>query len=159
VGAAWAAGRLEIRHGHFMSERVNDLLRTLRLPFEERAGGPLVILTSLPGEPHALGLHMAALVLSVNRCRVLLLGTETPLAELGELVREMRARAVGISVSTATGGAATTRRLRALRAQLPRRTALLVGGEGAPRLDHGITSMGRLGDLDGWARQLAASAS
>ncbi len=159
VGAAWATGRLEVRHEHFMSERVNDLLRTLRLPFEERAGGPLVILTSLPGESHALGLHMAALVLALNRCRVLLLGVETPLAELVQLVRELRARAVGISVSSATSGAATTRRLRLLRDQLPRRTALLVGGGGAPRLDQGVTSMTRLPELDAWARQLADGAS
>jgi MerR family transcriptional regulator, light-induced transcriptional regulator len=65
VGDAWEAGRLEIRHEHFFSERVGDLLRSLRLPFEERAAGPLVVCSSLPGEQHALGLQMAALVLAV----------------------------------------------------------------------------------------------
>src|SRR5262249_43581772 len=48
VGDAWAHGRLEVRHEHFLSERVSDLLRALRLPHEERGAGPLVILTSLP---------------------------------------------------------------------------------------------------------------
>jgi len=37
-----------------LSGRVGDLLRTYRLPFEERARGPLVVLATLPGEMHAL---------------------------------------------------------------------------------------------------------
>ncbi len=158
VGTAWAEGRLEVRHEHFLSERVSDLLRALRLPYEERAAGPLVILTSLPGELHSLGLHMAALVLAVNRCRVLVLGTEMPLAELATLARDLRTRAVGISVSTATAGSITLRRLRALRTLLPRRTALLVGGDGAPRADAAITRLSSLPELDAWARRASARA-
>ena len=159
VGAAWAEGRLEVRHEHFLSERVSDLLRALRLPYEERATGPLVILTSLPGESHSLGLHMAALVLATNRCRALMLGTEMPPPEVAALARDLRARAVGISVSVATGGSATVRRLRALRSLLPKRTLLLVGGEGAPQTDHGVTPMRALEELDAWARQVSASAA
>ena len=34
VGVAWERGELEIRHEHFLSERLSDLLRTLRVPFE-----------------------------------------------------------------------------------------------------------------------------
>src|SRR5215471_12199685 len=141
VGDAWADGTLEVRHEHFLSERVGDLLRSLRLPFDERATGPLVVLSSLPGESHSLGLHMAALVLATNRCRVLLLGTEVPPPQLAELARDLRARAVGISVSTATQGPATARRLRALRSLLPRRTTLLVGGAGAPTGIPGVTTI------------------
>jgi len=159
VGTAWSEGPLEVRHEHFLSERVSDVLRTLRLPYEERAAGPLVILTSLPGETHSLGLHMAALIVTTCGCRVLQLGPETPLPEVAALAQELRARAVGISVSVATSGAGTTRRLRALRAHLPRRTALLVGGEGAPPDEAGITSMHDLAKLDAWARQVASSAS
>jgi DNA-binding transcriptional MerR regulator/methylmalonyl-CoA mutase cobalamin-binding subunit len=159
VGNAWAQGTLEVRHEHFLSERVGDLLRSLRLPYEERATGPLVILTSLPGESHSIGLHMAALVLATSSCRVLLLGTQTPLAELAALARDLHARAVGISVSSATGGSATVRRLRSLRSVLPKRTLLLVGGEGAPDTGNGIIPMRTLVELDGWARRAAAHAA
>jgi MerR family transcriptional regulator, light-induced transcriptional regulator len=154
VGEAWADGTLEVRHEHFLSERVGDLLRSLRLPFDERAAGPLVVLSSLPGESHSLGLHMAALVLATNRCRVLVLGTEVPPPQLAELARDLRARAVGISVSTATEGHATARRLRALRSLLPRRTTLLAGGEGAPGGVAGITTLRELVQLEIWARQV-----
>jgi MerR family transcriptional regulator, light-induced transcriptional regulator len=154
VGDAWADGTLEVRHEHFLSERVGDLLRSLRLPFDERATGPLVVLSSLPGESHSLGLHMAALVLATNRCRVLLLGTEVPPPQLAELARELRVRAVGISVSTATQGPATARRLRGLRSLLPRRTVLLAGGEGAPGGVAGVTTLRELVQLEIWARQV-----
>jgi MerR family transcriptional regulator, light-induced transcriptional regulator len=153
VGDAWADGTLEVRHEHFLSERVGDLLRSLRQPFDERATGPLVVLSSLPGEAHSLGMHMAALVLATNRCRVLLLGTEVPPPQLAELARDLRARAVGISVSTATGGPATARRLRGLRALLPRRTALLAGGMGAPGGVPGVMTLRELLQLEIWARQ------
>jgi MerR family transcriptional regulator, light-induced transcriptional regulator len=153
VGDAWAAGTLEVRHEHFLSERVGDLLRSLRLPFDERAAGPLIVLSSLPGESHSLGLHMAALVLATSRCRVLVLGTEVPPPQLAELARDLRVRAVGISVSAATGGSAASRRLRALRSLLPARTALLAGGAGAPAGITGVTTIRDLAHLESWARQ------
>jgi methylmalonyl-CoA mutase cobalamin-binding subunit len=102
---------------------------------------------------------MAALVLATYRCRALVLGTETPPPELATLARDLRVRAVGISVSAATSGSATVRRLRALRSLLPRRTMLLVGGEGAPQVGHGFKRMGSLAELDAWARQAAVSAA
>jgi methylmalonyl-CoA mutase cobalamin-binding subunit len=101
---------------------------------------------------------MAALVLATSRCRVLVLGTEVPPAQLAELARDLRARAVGLSVSAATEGPATSRRLRALRSLLPRRTALLVGGAGAPAGLPGVTTMkDDLGQLETWAHQASRS--
>jgi MerR family transcriptional regulator, light-induced transcriptional regulator len=154
VGEAWEEGTLEVR---FLSERVGDLLRSLRLPFDERAAGPLVVLSSLPGESRALGIHMAALVLVTTRCRVLVLGTEVPPPQLAELARDLRARAVCLSISAATEGPATTRRLRALRSLLPRRTALLVGGSGAPEGLPGVTTLRDLLQLEAWAHQASRS--
>lgn len=152
VGDAWEQGQLEIRHEHFLTERLGDLLRSLRLPLEERAGGPLIVLTSLPGESHALGLQMAALCLAAAGCRILFLGTEVPLRETAGLVRDIGARALGLSVSLATRGAATNSQIRKLRELLPRRAVLLVGGAGAPPPRAGIEACASLRDLDAWAR-------
>jgi DNA-binding transcriptional MerR regulator/methylmalonyl-CoA mutase cobalamin-binding subunit len=155
VGACWEAGTLEVSHEHFLSERVSDVLRVLRLPFEERARGPLIVLASLPGEQHSLGLHMAALILATSHCRSVVLGTEVPTREIAGVARDLSARAVGISVSVATGGGPTSRKLRTLRALLPRRIGLLVGGEGARRSDRGVTLVRGLPALEMWARQVA----
>jgi methanogenic corrinoid protein MtbC1 len=157
VGASWKEGRLDIYHEHFVSERIGDLLRSLRLPFEERATGPLVVFGSLPKEQHDLGLQMAALVTSAAGCRVLNLGTEVPPPQMASLARDLNARALALSVSVATRGSSTNASIRRLRAQLPRRVSLLVGGEGAPKKTaSGVENVGDLRVLDAWARRAAA---
>jgi len=159
VGDAWEEGRLEIRHEHFLSERVGDLLRSLRLPFEERAQGPLVVFASLPGEAHALGLQIASLLLASEGCRVLYLGTEVPLPQVAALARDLDARVVAISVSLATRGPASGASLRRLRALLPRRVILLVGGDGAPRGRPGLEVIQDLPTLHDWGRRIGAGGS
>ncbi|MGE0827022.1 MAG: MerR family transcriptional regulator, partial [Candidatus Binatia bacterium] len=101
VGEEWAAKRLNIYHEHFLSERVGDVLRSLRLSLEKQAKGPLVVCVSLPGEEHSLGLQMAALVLAAVGCRILYLGTEVPPEQIAELAKDLNAAAVAVSVSVA----------------------------------------------------------
>jgi methanogenic corrinoid protein MtbC1 len=156
VGEGWAKGDLEIRHEHFLSERVGDLLRSLRLPLEERATGPLVVYATLPAETHGLGLQMSALVLAAAGCRGLFLGTDVPIPQIASLARDIGARAVAVSVSLATKGPATAAAVRKLRDSLPRRILLVVGGEGAPSPRPGIDTVASLRDLDTWGRRLSA---
>jgi len=156
VGEAWERGDLEIRHEHFLTERAGDLLRSLRLPLEERATGPLVVYATLPGESHGLGLQMAALVLAAVGCRGLYLGTEVPPPQVASLARELSARAVAVSMSVATRGPASTAALRKLREALPRRVVLLAGGEGAPASKPGVETVATLRDLDAWGRRFAS---
>ena len=158
VGDAWQDGRLEIRHEHFFSERVGDLLRSFRLPFEDRAAGPLVVCASLSGEQHALGLQMAALVLAIAGCHVLLLGTEAPVAQVASLAKDLNARAVAVSVSQASRGAPMTTQISSLRRLLSRRVGLILGGDGAPRPRPGIEVIQDLAVLDAWGRRLATAA-
>ena len=157
VGDAWETGQLEIRHEHFFSERVGDLLRSLRLPFEERAAGPVVVCSSLPGETHSLGLQMAALVLAVAGCRILFVGTEVPPAQVASLAKDLNARAVAVSVSQASRGAAMTTQIANLRRLLPRRIGLVIGGDGAPHSRPGVEVIQQLSALDAWGRRLATA--
>lgn len=156
VGEAWEGNELEVRHEHFFSERVGDILRSLRLPLEERATGPLVVFATLPGEAHGLGLQMAALVLAAAGCRILSLGTQVPIPQIASLARDLGARAVGISVSSATKGAASAAGLRKLREALPKRVLLLAGGDGAPAARPGVEPPRSLRELDAWGRRVAA---
>jgi methanogenic corrinoid protein MtbC1 len=154
IGTAWQAGELDIAHEHFASERVSDVLRGARLRFEETASGALVVLATLPGEPHGLGVQMAALVLSARGLRVLSLGTEVPIAEVAALAERTGAAAVGLSVSVSTRKHAPSS-VAALRAALARRIELVVGGAGAPREIKGTTAFADLRELNVWAEKLA----
>ena len=154
IGEAWEKGELEIAHEHFASERISDVLRGARLRLEETAAGPLVVLATLPGESHGLGLQMAALVLSGRGLRVLCLGTEVPIAEVAVLAERSGASAVGVSVSVFTRGKAAPA-LADLRSKLARKIELVVGGAGAPVPAKGITKFSDLRELDVWAQNLA----
>jgi methanogenic corrinoid protein MtbC1 len=154
VGLEWAEGRMEIRHEHFLSERLSDVMRAIRLPLDLISAGPTVICATLPGESHAIGLQMVALLLSSSGLRVLYLGTEIPPAELGRLAKELGARAVAISVSAAADSAAMKRHLTKLREALPRAVQLLVGGRGAPAGRADIVTVDDFAGLVRWAQQL-----
>lgn len=154
LGEAWQAGEIEIAHEHFASERISDVLRGARLRFEETASGPLVVLATLPGEPHGLGLQMAALVLSARGLRVLSLGTEVPVIEVAALAERTAASAVGVSVSASTLRPAATM-VATLRSELHRKIELIVGGAGAPKKLKGATAFADLRELDVWAENLA----
>ena len=154
VGKAWAGGQLEIRHEHFLSERVGDVLRSVRLPFEERAQGPRIIFASLPGEQHSLGLQMAALVLAVTGCRPVYLGAEVPEDQIACLATELQARAIAISVSTGNASAGMRAQIRQLRRLVPQRISILLGGDGASQVHPKLTVIKNLMELDGWGRQL-----
>lgn len=155
VGEAWSQGRLEVAHEHFFSECLGDLLRTLRLPIAERNDGPLVMLATLPGEQHAMGLQMAALMLSVAGCRVCNLGADLPLDQTAAQAKRSHARAVAVSVSLAHAGRQSAAHIIRLRTLLPRNIQLVVGGEGAPSGQAGVTVISNIEELDLWGRKLA----
>ena len=157
VGEAWTKGRLHVPHEHFVSERLGDVLRSLRMPLEERASGPLVVLSTLPGEAHGLGLQMAALVVAFAGCRVLYLGTSTPVPDMVTLTRDLGARALALSASASARRPHTATLVRRVRGMLPRRTALLVGGEGAPASSPGVHVFTDLRGLEGWVRGICKS--
>lgn len=158
VGDAWQAGTLSIRHEHFFSQRVDDVLRALRGSLEADAAGPVVVFATLPGETHGLGLQMAALVAAAQRCRVLYLGTDTPPEEIAGLAGDIHARAVAVSISVANAGPMTQAHLAVLRRILPRRVALVVGGAGAEAAvgDVRVTRVTDFSTLAAWAAGVAA---
>lgn len=153
IGRAWADGELDIRHEHFTSELVADLLRTLRSGLVRAAHGPTIVLATLREETHGLGLQMCALVCALQRARARIVGVSTPNEEIAAAARELDADAVAISVSLATGGVETDRRLAELRSLLPESIRLVVGGAGARgvrRGPRGIEYAATLEDFRVW---------
>jgi len=153
VGRAWADGTLDVRHEHFVTNVLGDFLRACRKDFPTQGGEPIVVLATLSGEKHGLGLQMAAVVCAWKRFAVRILGTETPVVELVRSARELEPAAVAIGVSLASGGVETDRSLSKLRRGLPDGTALLVGGAGARRGRWGVRGtvyLKTMHDLANW---------
>ncbi len=157
IGIAWAERRLEIGHEHFASERVRDFLTTLWRPLSDRSRGPRVVCATLPGESHYLGLQMAATVLSIAGCRVIYLGSDTPVPDIVTAASAFNTAAVCVSVSIAANKFMAMRDVATLRDTLPSTTALILGGRGAPE---GIPHTRVFSELDGilaWGQSMMDS--
>ena len=150
VGAAWADGSLDVRHEHFASAVVSDFLRTLRGPLDERARGPLAVLTTLPGELHGLGLQMSGLVFALAGWRVVMRGVDTPVDEIVAVTRDIEPRAVGISCVQPVRKK-TIELLEKLRRRIPRATTMILGGRsGADVNIAGVDTLATLAELESW---------
>lgn len=128
VGELWAAGELEVRHEHLLTQCLSAQLRVLASTFEERAGAPRVLLSALPGERHELGLGMIAVYLAASQVTPVLLGVDTPALQIVRAAQSHHVDAVGLLVTGATERAATKKQILLMRTRLPRRVGIWVGG-------------------------------
>ncbi len=161
VGEAWACGEIGVHNEHFFTECAEDVLRTIRLPYERQARGPSMIFTTLVGEHHLLGLQMVALVAAESGLRPHLLGAETPVEEIAEAWVARNVEAIGVSISLSTGGPIARRRLGQLRDTIPTTVPIVVGGRGARRAHPpaGVAVVEDLRQVQGWMRALKAHVS
>lgn len=151
IGNAWVAGKFEIRHEHFFSEVLEDVLRSLRAGLEPSGRGRPVVLATLPDEFHGLGLHIAALAVAASGRKVRVLGPHLPVDEIVKAAEALDASAVGLSISIFGTGNDTSRSVAELREGLPPGIDLWAGGAGAAHLENlptGVSVLSSLDDLD-----------
>jgi methylmalonyl-CoA mutase cobalamin-binding subunit len=156
IGSAWAEGTLDVSHEHFASEVIEDIVRHLRGGFATTSQSPRVVLATLAGESHALGVQMAALLCAARGVPHAVIGRDTPREDLAATVRHLRPAVVALGVSLATGGVATDRELAALRKDLPEATRLVVGGPGARGTRRGPRGVEYVENLAAWDALVAA---
>ena len=133
VGMAWADGSLGVQQEHLLTEVLEDLLRERRLEFQTMPDRGRVLLCTLPGERHRLGLLMAALAYAAQGISTELLGVDLPVASIAQAARTLRVDRVAVSLSIQSAGETTRRLLVDLHDRLPAGCRLIVGGQGAAR--------------------------
>jgi DNA-binding transcriptional MerR regulator len=134
VGEAWMRGYLAVFEEHLYSELIRNMLRNAIAMIQPQGRAPRVLLTSLPGELHGLGLLMAEALLVVEGSSCIPLGTETPTADIVAAAQAHRADIVALSFSSAYSEAKATDGLQELRAMLPAAVLLWAGGAAAARI-------------------------
>jgi hypothetical protein len=130
VGEAWLDGRIAVYEEHLYSEAVQTVLRSALVPFQAglEARGPRMLLTSVPGEAHGLGLLMAEALMTLESCRCLSLGTQTPIADIVAAAAAHRIDVVALSFSESLPAAQVRPALAELRASLPATVGIWAGG-------------------------------
>lgn len=155
VGEAWEQGTLEVFEEHLFSELTMRLLRQsiTSLPAGSR---PRILLTTLPGEQHLLGLLMAEALFTLEGAECIPLGTQTPLLEIGRAASAHRADVVALSFSAAFPARQIPALLSQVRTGLDDGIELWAGGAGVGRVGEaeGVVVMATLDDalgvLKGW---------
>lgn len=129
IGELWMSGDLQVFQEHIYSESLQLVLRQAiqALPMPA-PGGPRVLLTTLPGEGHVLGLLMAEALMTLEGAACLSLGAQTPLDQLAAAAQAHRADVVALSFSVQLANRAVQEGLAALRALLPASMEIWAGG-------------------------------
>ncbi len=157
MGRAWSDGRLQIRHEHFLTEVLQDLLRSLRLHMPTAPSAPRVLICSLENDLHDLPVQMGALLCSQMGLNPRILGRDTPLEEIVAGAREMAVRGVAVPTSLSHSSRELEGKIQRLRDLLPSSIALAVGWHDArftQRPRRGLRLVRELGDLELWLRDL-----
>ncbi len=150
LGRRWAAGELSVSAEHMVSAQLTSMLGAALLAQRPDAGGPSVVFATPAGEPHALGLCVAALTATDAGATAIYLGADVPEDDLVASVERARADALALALVTLPRDVAE-QGVRALRRRLPERVELWIGGAGASHCAP-VRGVVRLPDLD----QLAA---
>ena len=145
IGLAWQQGQLQVFEEHLFTELT---ARVLRQAIATVPGGsePRVLLTTLPKEPHEMGLLMVEAMLSLEGVQCISLGTQMPLMEIVDAVAAHQVDVVALSFSAAFPARQTRALLEQLRAALPGPAELWAGGAGVRKLaaPDGVTCMASL---------------
>lgn len=98
VGQRWERGKLSVAVEHFLSERIEALLRsTLRM--QSRRLPTMALLACVEGEHHVNGLLGIGLKLSALGIRSEVLGANTPPSAIADALQSLRPTFVGLSCS------------------------------------------------------------
>lgn len=156
VGELWARSAISVMQEHVASERLRDFLTEQWRPLSDRSNGPRVVCATLSGEHHSLGLHMAATMLAVSGAKLVFLGADTPAQDIARAAQQFQAVGVVVSVSVAADAEDVLPQLHHLRAQVPSRVPIFMGGGGAPVPPPGIDRVTDLSTLATWYENVRA---
>jgi MerR family transcriptional regulator, light-induced transcriptional regulator len=133
VGELWMRGELQVFEEHIYSESLQLVLRQAiqAIPPLARSERPRVLLTTLPGEQHGLGLLMAEALMALEGCRCLSLGVQTPVSDIVLAAAAHRADIVALSFSGYLAPPQVADSLADLRTRLPADIELWAGGNSA----------------------------
>lgn len=154
VGDAWVRGDLALFEEHFYTEQVEGVLRSAIAAIQPRGRPPRVLLTTLPGEQHTLGLLMVEALLTLEGVDCIQLGAQTPLSEIARAAGAHKADIVALSFSAAFNERRAATGLAELRAVLPRKIQIWCGGASIAKLRASPEGVDVPGGLDSVANQV-----
>ena len=158
VGNGWARGDLEVFEEHHFSTQLDTVLREAITQLPAGIEAPRVLLTTLSGEPHTLGLMLAQALMRLEGAACVWLGAQTPQSQIAAAAHAYRTGIVALSFSEYLDPGAVRTGVRQLRLHLPATTELWCGGRSALRLKRPPAGVTIITDAEHLAWQLRRKA-
>jgi MerR family transcriptional regulator, light-induced transcriptional regulator len=134
VGAHWASGDLAVFEEHLYTETLQAIMRNAIASTRSsgtRSGTTTcarILLTTVPAEPHGLGLLMSEAIFAVEGAQCISLGVQTPVVEIVQAAKFHAADIVALSFSAYCRPAHVLDALANLRTTLPAHVEIWAGG-------------------------------
>lgn len=147
VGDATVRGELQTFEAHLYTEQMQRALRTAINAFPRVFATPRIVLTTVPGEQHVLGLLMLEAVLAPEGAFCISLGVDTPLEEVRRAAAALDANVVALSFSAAFPMRQGSDALVMLRRELASSVTLWASGEMTRRFRKAVPGVVMIQDL------------
>jgi len=149
IGEAWESGELEVYEEHLFTELTKRIMRQAISALPPCTQQPRVLLTTVPDEPHLLGLLMVEALLTLEGVQCIPLGSQTPLTDIVRAVQAHRAEVLALSFSMAFPHRQIAPTLTQIRQQLPDSVEVWAGGSGVTRASaaNGVRYLPDLSDV------------
>ena len=142
VGSRWHDGTLRIAHEHLATASVRAHLERLCVSIKSEGNGRGVVLTTLPGQRHEMGILMCTVVAAMEGWRCHYFGTEMPPMDIVQAATAMGASMVAVGAPVVGDERELYEQLTEMRELLPAGVRLIVGGAGAAALREDLEPRG-----------------
>jgi DNA-binding transcriptional MerR regulator/methylmalonyl-CoA mutase cobalamin-binding subunit len=142
IGERWHRGEISIAQEHFVSDIVRRLIISASRGVIRQESTPCLVLTTLSGERHELGILQCGWLAASRRFRTHYLGIDMPAAEVARFALDVEAHAVLISMVMPEQEVPMLRQVRELAELLNPRCQLWLGGAAACHLREPQIPMG-----------------
>ena len=141
VGERWHAGTFNVAQERLVSSSVHKQVSSVIETYNRISSGPPLVLATVSGERHDLGILMCALLAAARGVRCLYLGADVPAADIATFCERVGAAAAVLSFVLVDNADAAGAQLVELAGKMPASIEVWVGGLAAPQLH-----IERLGD-------------
>lgn len=134
VGERWHRGELSIAQEHMVTDIVRRLVISASRGYLRADNAPSLVLSTLSGERHEIGLLMCSWLAAMRRYHTHYLGVDCPPAEIARFALEVDASAVLVSMVMPENHVPVLEQLNELAALLRGRCEIWIGGMAARAL-------------------------
>jgi DNA-binding transcriptional MerR regulator/methylmalonyl-CoA mutase cobalamin-binding subunit len=131
VGERWHRGEISIAQEHMVTDIVRRLVISVSRGYLRSDNGPCLVLATMSGERHELGILLCGWLAAARRIRTHYLGSDCPPAEIARFALDVEARAILLSIVMPENQVAALGHLNEITSAVDGRTEVWIGGTAA----------------------------